>query len=71
MQGRIVSVKDAPYSATGDGVTDDTDAINSAIEICYPGGGTVFFPRGVYLCNGPMTASNSILQIPTVERCRR
>lgn len=35
------------WGAKGDGVTDDTAAINAALR----GGGTWVFPRGRYLCN--------------------
>ncbi len=38
------------YGATGDGVTDDTAAIQTAISAVYAaGGGIVFFPIGTYL----------------------
>lgn len=38
------------FGAKGDGVTDDMDIIQSAIDIVYAlGGGTVFFPRGTYI----------------------
>ena len=48
--GTFVNVKDAPYNAVGDGVTDDTNAINAAIgAVATAGGGTVFFPKGIYL----------------------
>lgn len=45
-----VSVKE--FLATGDGVTDDTDAIQSGIDalaLVSPYGGTLYFPRGKYL----------------------
>lgn len=45
--GEIVSVTD--YGATGDGTTDDTAAINSAIAaVGAAGGGTVYIPAGTY-----------------------
>lgn len=49
----FVSVKD--YGAVGDGVTDDYTAIQACLDACNTaGGGTVFFPRGTYLCNTPL-----------------
>jgi hypothetical protein len=45
-----VSVKD--FGAVGDGVTDDTAAIQAAIDAVFAAnGGTVFFPSGVYISN--------------------
>ena len=44
----IVSVKD--FGATGDGVTDDTNAINAAATAV--GSQTLFFPVGNYIYNG-------------------
>lgn len=42
----ILSVVD--YGAVGDGSTDDTFAIQSAIEAVAANGGKVYFPRGLY-----------------------
>jgi hypothetical protein len=43
------------YGATGDGVTDDTAAIQRAINVVLQEGGTVFFAVGTYLVTSPLT----------------
>ena len=45
-----VSVKD--YGAVGDGVTDDTAAIQAAINDATANGKTIFIPFGTYVCSG-------------------
>lgn len=47
------------FGATGDGVTDDTVAINSCISIAAALGKDVFLPAGTYLCNTTTTGASS------------
>lgn len=64
--GQFINVK--AYGAKGDGVTDDTAAINAAIAVQQNGTGasvsTVYFPTGTYLYNG--TASSTVTNHPLV-----
>lgn len=54
-----VSVKD--FGAAGDGVTDDSAAIQAAIDyLTTLYGGTLFFPDGRYLLNTPVTIKSNI-----------
>jgi parallel beta-helix repeat protein len=53
------------YGAKGDGVTDDTVALQAAITACgVAGGGTVFLNRGTYLVSAQITidADNIVLE---------
>ncbi len=51
------------FSAAGDGVADDTKAISDAISAAEnAGGGTVFFPKGVYRCMAIRPKSSVSLQ---------
>lgn len=58
------------YGAVHDGSTDDTVAIQAAIDACMTvGGGTVFFPPGIYQISGALQNTgthNSQLVVPTV-----
>jgi hypothetical protein len=48
------------YGAHGDGVTDDTQAVQAAINAAEGGKGTVFFPAGNYLISSTLLISNSV-----------
>lgn len=39
------------FGATGNGTTDDTNAINSCLTSAHSSSKNIFFPPGVYLCN--------------------
>lgn len=53
---REVWVTDEPFGAAGDGVADDTAAIQAALD---SGASEIFFPTGTYKISGPITPSNN------------
>jgi hypothetical protein len=59
--GPFVSVKD--HGAVGNGTTDDTAAIQAAINslptATVPSGGTIFFPRGTYRITGQLVINRN------------
>ena len=48
------------YGASGDGVTDDTEAIRAALAAAESVGGSVFIPRGTYLITSQLTITARI-----------
>jgi hypothetical protein len=59
----LFNVRD--FGAVGDGTTDDTVAIQAAINAATPSAGTVFVPPGIYLLSQPLlikpsTAADSL-----------
>lgn len=49
------------YGVTGDGVTDDTAEIQSAIDaVAVGGGGTLYFPRGSYAISAMLTVETGV-----------
>jgi hypothetical protein len=58
-KGDVYNVK--RFGATGDGTTDDTSSIQSAIDACNAaGGGTVFAPPGTYSITSIIVPGNNI-----------
>lgn len=58
--GAVFNVKHPDFGATGDGVTDDTAAIQLAIDaVVAAGGGIVYLPVGVYLVSSSLTIGAS------------
>src|SRR3990167_10102958 len=51
----VINVKDAPYSAVGNGVANDTTALQSAIDDGNTSGIPVYLPSGTYLISGSLT----------------
>jgi len=56
--GDVVSVKD--FGAQGDGITDETQAFQQALDYFGTKGGTVYVPRGVYLFKGSLNIPQAV-----------
>lgn len=52
--GQLHNVRSTKYGAIGNGLVDDTAAINAAIAACHasPNGGVVYLPPGTYAISG-------------------
>ena len=51
------------YGAKGDGITNDQEAIQKAIDLCKDSGGTVLFSKGTFLTGQLLLGSNMTLEI--------
>lgn len=59
--GIFYNVKSPLYGAVGDGVTDDFEACQAAIDAASDaGGGTVFFPAGTYLISDQLEVPSTV-----------
>jgi hypothetical protein len=54
------NVKDSAYGAVGDAATDDTSAIQAAINAAASNGGTVFFPQGNYRHTAALSVPSNV-----------
>lgn len=54
-----LNVTNSAYGATGDGTTDDTAALQAALDAC-PSGGVVYLPKGVYRTSAPLTIASGV-----------
>ncbi|MCM3539116.1 glycosyl hydrolase family 28-related protein [Priestia endophytica] len=50
---KVINAKE--YGAKGDGISDDTRAINAALDAIIKDGGTLFFPKGTYILSSQIT----------------
>lgn len=53
----VIDVREAPFNARGDGVTDDTEALRKAIELAAERHATVEIPPGTYVLTAPIRLS--------------
>jgi hypothetical protein len=57
----MISVKDSPYGALGDGTTDDTAALQSAINAGAAAGEPVWLPPGRYVITSPLNLPDGLV----------
>jgi hypothetical protein len=55
LQAKIIDVTIDPYNAKGDGKTDDTEAIQKALDDHPNGNYLIYLPKGVYLVSRTLT----------------
>lgn len=55
----VFNVKDAAYGAKGDGITDDTTAIQNTMNAAMAVGGTVYLPAGTYVTSSRLSITGS------------
>lgn len=60
ISGLVYNVKDPAYGAVGDGVTNDTAAIQAAIDAAASAGDTVWLPGAVYLVDSHITFATGV-----------
>ncbi|WP_308635540.1 carbohydrate-binding protein [Paenibacillus silvisoli] len=60
MPANFISVKSAPYNAVGNGIADDTAAIQSAVNAAASQGKNVWFPPGTYNQSDKITVPSGV-----------
>ena len=66
-KGESAAINVRDFGAVGDGKTDDTVAVQTAIN-CLPRGGRLYFPKGTYLVSPLCLKSHITLEIPEGAR---
>jgi len=57
----LFNIKESPYNAAGNGTTNDTAAIQNALDAAASaGGGTVYVPPGMYLVSGTLSVPSNV-----------
>lgn len=59
-QGLSLTVTAPPYSATGNGTTDDTVAIQAAVSAAYAAGAWLYWPPGTYLTSSSIANLHNV-----------
>src|SRR5690242_12359425 len=68
--GQVYNVKASRFGAVGDGTTDDTAAVQAAINAAIVSGGTVYFPSATYRINSQLTFTNDAGSPPQQKALR-